>query len=120
MLPSWIAQCRTITQDFRADWTGLFASKFRDFARVGGGSEIEAKPVLSCLSPIFIYSEYAHTGILWINLPSYELCRRIYLNQPEDPGLNIGSHAGEVSCMEFSRELGALVTGGWDGNVHIW
>ncbi|TFJ85142.1 hypothetical protein NSK_003565 [Nannochloropsis salina CCMP1776] len=46
--------------------------------------------------------------------------RKIYLNQPEDPGLNIGSHAREVSCMEFSRELGALVTGGWDGHVHIW
>jgi WD40 repeat protein len=45
---------------------------------------------------------------------------RIYLNRPEDPGLNIGSHAKPVSCMEFSRELGALVTGGWDGHVHIW
>lgn len=45
---------------------------------------------------------------------------RIYLNRPEDPGLNIGSHAKPVSCMEFSRELGALVTGGWDGHVHVW
>lgn len=44
----------------------------------------------------------------------------IYLNRPEDPGLNIGSHAKPVSCMEFSRELGALVTGGWDGHVHVW
>lgn len=45
---------------------------------------------------------------------------RIYLNRPEDSGLNIGSHAKPVSCMEYSRELNSLVTGGWDGHVHVW
>lgn len=46
--------------------------------------------------------------------------RRIYLDRPEDPGMNIGSHAKAVSCMEWSHDLGSLVTGGWDGRVHIW
>lgn len=34
--------------------------------------------------------------------------------------MNIGSHAKPVSCMEWSHDLGSLVTGGWDGRVHIW
>lgn len=34
--------------------------------------------------------------------------------------MNIGSHAKAVSCMEWSHDLGSLVTGGWDGRVHIW
>lgn len=48
------------------------------------------------------------------------LLNRIYLDRPEDPGVNIGSHAKAISCMEWSHDLGSLVTGGWDGRVHVW
>jgi len=52
--------------------------------------------------------------------PPHKRATRIYLDRPEDPGVNIGSHAKAVACMEWSHDLGALVTGGWDGRVHVW
>jgi WD40 repeat protein len=52
-------------------------------------------------------------------LTSLQTHTSLNLNRPED-GTSLGTHSKPVSCMEYSREMSALVTGSWDGNVHIW
>lgn len=33
---------------------------------------------------------------------------------------SLGEHEDAVRCVDVSRDLGAVVTGGWDGQVKIW
>lgn len=47
-------------------------------------------------------------------------CRLDLHRDPQDGQTPIGHHEKEVKCVEYSQRIGAAVTGGWDGAVHLW